>query len=111
MKSYGLALNLNDNSETIEKYKEHHRNVWLEVETSVKQSGITKIKIFLLGRRMFMYMETVDDFVPERDFQKYLEADPRCKEWDELMRTFQEKAPEAKENEWWATMEQIYDLK
>ena len=58
-----------------------------------------------------MHMETVDDFEAKRDFPRYIELDEKCKEWDELMRAFQEKAPEAKEDEWWATMEQIYELR
>ena len=111
MKGFGLTLNLKDDPQIIEKYKEYHRNVWPEVEKALEEIGVTKMKIFLLGRRMFMYMETGDDFIPERDFPKYLEVDPRCKEWDDLMCTYQEKVPEAKEDEWWAAMEQVFDLK
>ena len=110
MKVFGLALNLKDDPQVIESYKEYHRNVWPEVEQALKTVGITAMKIFLLGRRMFMYMEAVDDFIAERDFPNYLEQHPRCKEWDDLMRTYQEKVPEAKEEEWWAMMEQVYDL-
>jgi L-rhamnose mutarotase len=56
-------------------------------------------------------MEAVDDFQADRDFPKYLERHPRCKEWDQIMCTYQEKVSEAKENEWWAMMEQVYELK
>lgn len=111
MKSFGMALNLKDDPQVIEKYKEYHRNVWPEVEQSLKGVGITSMKIFLIGRKLFMYMETVDDFEADRDFPKYLEQHSRCKEWDNLMCTYQEKIPEAKENEWWAMMEQVYELR
>ena len=111
MKHFGMAVNLKDAPEAIEKYKAYHRSVWPEVEQALKAVGITGMKIFLLGRRMFMCLQTIDDFDPDRDFPRYLEQDPRCKEWDELMCTFQEKAPEAKEHEWWALMDQVYDLK
>ena len=111
MKSFGMALNLRDNPQAIEKYKEHHSNVWPEVEEALKSVGITAMKIFLIGRKLFMYMETVDDFEADRDFPKYLDKHPRCKEWDDLMCTFQEKVPEAKEDDWWATMEQVFELK
>lgn len=111
VKTFGLTINLRDDPELIEKYKEYHRNVWPETEQALKVVGITAMKIYLLGRSMFMYIETVDDFVVERDFLKYLEQHPKCREWDELMRTFQEKVPEAKADEWWAMMEQVYDLK
>jgi len=29
---------------------------------------------------------------------------------DELMRTLQERAPEAKPDDWWAPMEEVFDL-
>ncbi|MAE65293.1 MAG: hypothetical protein CMJ18_13560 [Phycisphaeraceae bacterium] len=111
MKEYGLTLNLKDDPSTIEKYKRHHQAVWPEVERSLRQVGVTSMKIFLLGRRMFMYLTTVDDFEPTRDFARYLTLDPRCQEWEDLMNSFQEKVPEAGPDEWWASMEQVYDLR
>jgi len=109
MKSFGQTLNLRDDSEIIEKYKAYHRAVWPEVVESLKRIGITKMKIFLHGRRMFMYIETGDDFDVARDFPRYMDS-PRAKEWDELMCTFQERVPGAKPGEWWSAMEEVYDL-
>ena len=110
MRSFGLALNLKNDPDAVEKYKSYHQNVWPEVETALKRVGIVSMKIFLIGHKLFMYVETVDDFEPERDFPKYLEDHIRCKQWDELMQTFQEKIPEAGDDEWWALMEPVYEL-
>ena len=55
-----------------------------------------------------MYMETGDDFVPARDFPKYMETE-RARKWDELMRTFQEPVPDAASGEWWAEMDEVFD--
>ena len=110
MQSFGFALNLKDDPQAIEKYKAFHQNVWPEVPAALKQVGIISMRIYLIGRRLFMYMEAVDDFSPERDFPKYLELHGRCREWDDLMRTLQEKIPEAGEDEWWALMEPVYEL-
>ncbi len=110
MKCYGLTLNLKDDEETIEKYKEYHRHPWPEPLEGIGAVGVLEMKIFLLGRRMFMYMATVDEFDPAVDFARYMEQNPRAREWDDLMRTFQERAPEAGEGEWWAFMEQVFDL-
>jgi len=110
MQSFGLALNLKNDPQAIEKYKAYHQNVWPEVEAALKHIGIASMKIFLRGCRLFMYMETVDGFELERDFAKYLEEHVRCREWDELMRTFQKKIPEAADDEWWALMEPVYEL-
>ena len=110
MKHFGLAINLKDDPEIIEKYKEYHSNVWPEVLESLHTIGITKMNIYLLGRRMFMAMETVDEFDVETDFPRYLEQHPRCREWDELMRTYQEPVPEKKPEEWWALMECVFEF-
>jgi L-rhamnose mutarotase len=67
------------------------------------------MRIYVLGRRTFMYMEAVDGFSPRRDFPK-LSKDPRYREWDELMSSLQEPAIEAKPGEWWAPMEEVFDL-
>lgn len=110
MKHYGLTLGLQDDPEVIERYKEYHRNPWPGPLKGLRDVGIVDMQIFLLGTRMFMYMTTVDEFEPEVDFAKYIEANPKAKEWDDLMRTFQVKVAEAKEGEWWAMMEHVFDL-
>ena len=109
MQSYGMTLMLKDDEEIVDRYKEYHRKAWPEVVSRLREIGITEMRIYLLGRRMFMYMEAVDGFSPEREFPK-LTQDPRYREWDELMRTFQVRAPEARPDEWWASMEEVFDL-
>ena len=110
MQHYGLALNLKDDPELIEKYREYHRHPWPEPLQGLREVGIVDMKIFLLGRRMFMYMAAEDGFDPARDFARYVEQNPKAAEWDELMSTFQEKVEEAGEDEWWASMEMVFDL-
>ncbi len=111
MKHYALTLNLKDDPQIIERYKEHHRHPWPEPLQGLKEVGIEGMRIYLLGRRMFMHMTTTDDFDPARDFARYVERNPKAAEWDDLMRTFQERVPEAGEGEWWAFMECVFDLK
>ncbi|HUI25381.1 MAG TPA: L-rhamnose mutarotase [Candidatus Kryptonia bacterium] len=110
MKQYGRTLNLKNDPAIVERYVEHHRSVWPEVERGLRAIGITQMRIWRLGRRLFMLMETVDDFDPERDFARYMESDPRIREWQSLMETFQEPVPEAKPGEWWADMDLVYAL-
>jgi L-rhamnose mutarotase len=109
MKAYGLTLCLRDDPELIDRYKEHHQRVWPEVLAGIRAVGILEMRIFLLGQRLFMYVEAEDDFVPERDFPR-ANASPRAQEWDALMRSLQAQAPEAKPGEWWAPMELVFDL-
>ena len=110
MPRFGLTLNLKDDPDIIEQYKTYHRNVWPEVLDSLREVGITQMDIYLIGNRLFMAIDTVDDFDPVHDFPRHLEMHPRCREWDVLMRNFQERVPEAKPGEWWATMEKVFEL-
>ena len=109
MQSYGMTLMLKDDDEIVERYKEYHRKAWPEVVSRLRENGIMEMRIYLLGRRMFMYMEALDGFDPDRDFPKLNDV-PRYREWDELMRTMQERAPEAPADQWWAPMEEVFDL-
>lgn len=112
MQCFAQAIDLSDDPEMIRVYKAHHRQVWPEVVRALRAAGITRMRIFLAGTRLFMYFEAPEGFDPARDYQAYA-ADPRCQEWDLLMRTFQRQlagatpgAPDA----WWTPMEMIFDL-
>src|SRR5207245_7023351 len=98
MQSYGLALLRKADSDVIDRYKRYHREAWPEVIARLKEIGIIEMKIFLIGRRLFMYMEAVGGFDPDRDFPKLNEL-PRYREWDVLMSSKQERTPEASDRE------------
>jgi L-rhamnose mutarotase len=104
-----MTLLLKDGSEIVERYKQYHRNVWPEVIARLREIGVVEMRIYLLGNRLFMYTQTIDGFVPEREFPK-LNEDARYREWDELMRGLQQSVPEVKVGEWWAPMEEVFDL-
>lgn len=109
MKSYAMALDLKEGPGIVEEYTRYHREVWPDVLAGLRGLGIVKMKIFLHGRRLFMYLETPDRFDLARDFPRYMESG-QAKEWDELMRSFQEPVPGASACEWWAAMEEVFDL-
>ena len=110
MKTFAQALDLVDDPVAISAYEEYHRAVWPEVLAALRGIGIERMEIFRVGTRMFMYMTAIDEFDPDVDFPRYIEQNPRAAEWDKLMRTFQQQVPEAKDGEWWALMEQVFDL-
>lgn len=109
MKSYGMALALRDDPAGIARYKAEHRRAWPEVIACLRGIGITGMKIYLLERKLFMYCEAVDGFDPARDFPRLLE-NARYREWDTLMSSLQERLPEAQPGEWWAGMQEVFDL-
>jgi len=110
MKRYAQTINLADDPAIIRRYVEFHRAVWPEVERGLRAIGIRRMLIWRLGRRLFMYLETADDFDPERDFPRYEQSSPKIREWQEMMASFQEPVPEARPGQWWARMEPVYAL-
>jgi L-rhamnose mutarotase len=110
MKQYGQTINLKDDPKLVEAYLEHHRQVWPEVEGGLRAIGIRRMLIWILGRRLFMFMETEDGFEPERDFARYEASHPRIREWQELMASMQEPVAEARPGQWWAEMKLVYSL-
>ena len=110
MKQYGRTLNLKNDPAIIASYLEYHRKVWPEVEQGLRGIGIHRMLIWILGRRLFMFLETEDGFDPERDFKRYEASHPRIHEWQELMASMQEPVAEAKPGELWAEMKLAYAL-
>jgi L-rhamnose mutarotase len=109
MKRYCLALDLKDDTDLIEEYKEYHRAVWPEIKQSIVSSGIVDMQIYLTGNRLFMMMETDDSF----SFEGKAAADaanPVVQKWEDLMWNFQQPLPQTKPNEKWMLMEQIFSL-
>lgn len=110
MKTYAQTLDLRDEPGVIATYEEHHRAIWPEVAKGLRSIGIERMRIWRLGRRLFMLMETVDEFDPDRDFARYIDSDPLIREWQDLMASMQEPAPGAASGELWANMTQVFEL-
>jgi len=110
-RTFCLALDLKNNPELIQTYKEHHAagNVWPQVISSIREAGIEDMKIYLTGNRLYMHMEVNESF----DFDAKAKADaenPMVQKWETLMWKFQQALPWAAEGEKWVLMEEIFDL-
>lgn len=109
MKRYCLALDLKDDPELIEEYERYHQQIWPEIEQSIKESGIEQMQIYRLANRLFMIMDTTDDF----SFDKKATMDAantKVQEWEELMWHYQQALPGAKAGEKWLLMKKIFEL-
>ena len=107
---YCLTLDLKDDAKLIAEYKRHHQRIWPEITASLKESGIEDAEIYLLGTRLFMILEVNDNF----SFEAKARADsanPKVREWEELMWKFQRSLPQAAPGEKWLLMERIFKLK
>ena len=110
MKRYVLTLDLKDDPVAIEAYRAHHRAVWPEVTRSLRAVGVREMDIYALGRRLVMVMATADGFDLQASLAHHAASDPRCAEWEALMRRFQEPPPGARPGELWTVMEPIFRL-
>jgi L-rhamnose mutarotase len=109
MKRYCFALDLKDDPKLIAEYERYHKNVWPEIIQSIRNSGIEMLDIYRTGNRLFMIIETSDDF----NFKNKAAADaadPKVQEWETLMWKFQQALPWAKTGEKWVLMEKIFEL-
>ena len=111
MKRYVLTLDLKDDPRAIAQYKARHRAVWPEVQKSLRRVGVRAMDIYALGRRLTMVMDTRDDFDLKRSFAAHVAADPRCAEWEALMKTYQEAPPGARPGELWTRMTRAFHLR
>ena len=109
MKTYYLALDLKDDPQLIEEYKNYHRSdrIWPEVLEAVKGDGVLSEEIYLAGTRMVMVLTTTDDFSLEQKTEK-LQANPTMREWEKLMWKYQQAIPGAKADEKWVMMDKIF---
>lgn len=109
MKKYCLALDLVNDEKLIAEYEAYHRDVWPEIKKSILDSGITNMEIYRFGNRLFMIMETSDQF----SFEAKAAADkanPKNEEWENLMWQYQQAVPGAKAGEKWVLMDKIFSL-
>lgn len=109
MKRFCLALDLVDDPQLIAEYETYHQNVWEEIKASILNAGVIDMEIYRIMNRLFMIMETEDDF----SFDKKGEMDannPKVQEWEKLMWKYQSALPIAKEGEKWLLMDRIFKL-
>ncbi|MDX1907871.1 MAG: L-rhamnose mutarotase [Bacteroidia bacterium] len=110
MNIFAKTLNLRDDPEAIRQYLAYHAQPWPEVLDALRKVGVKDMRIFILGRRLCMYLTGGVDFDPDRDLPRYLDLHPRCREWEDLMTTLQEPVPEAPDGVKWAPMTEIFCL-
>ena len=110
MRTYVLALDLQDDEALIKEYEAQHKKVWPEVLQSIRESGIQDMRIYRAGNRLMMLMEVDDSF----SFESKAAADSanaKVQAWEELMWKYQQRLPGSLPEEKWVLMEEIFSLK
>ena len=106
---YCLALDLRNDPQLIKEYEEYHKKIWPEIAISIKESGITNMEIYRFQNRLFMIMETTEDFSFEQK-QKMDDRNPKVQEWEKMLWRYQQALPGFKEGEKWRLMDKIFEL-
>jgi L-rhamnose mutarotase len=109
MKRYCLALDLKNDDRLIQEYEEHHKKVWPEILKSIKEAGIISMEIYRISNRLFMIIESGDEF----SFEVKATSDganERVQQWEQLMWKYQQPLPTARPGEKWMLMKKIFSL-
>ena len=109
MKRYCQTLTLVDNEEMIAKYVEAHTHVWPVIQEGIKEVGILDMQIYIKGNRLFMIVDTVDDFDWEKDNARLAKL-PMQDKWEAYVAQFQGCDPDAPSTAKWQLMEKIFEL-
>ncbi len=105
-----MTLDLKDDPAGVTAYRRYHREIWPEVRDSLLRVGVLRMDIYALERRLVMVMDTRAGFDLKRSFAAHAASDPRCAEWEALMKTFQQAPPGARAGELWTRMENVFHL-
>ena len=112
MKTYCFALDLHDDPDLIEEYKRYHQpeHIWPSVLESIRGGGIISEEIYLTGNRLFMILQTTDDFSLESKMAAD-SSNPEMRKWEELMWKYQKPLPHSQPGEKWVRMEKIFEVR
>lgn len=110
-KRFCQTLDLRDDPALIATYKQLHdeEHIWREIIAGIREVGILEMEIYLLGTRLFMIVETPEDFDWETAMAR-LASLPRQSEWEALTAKYQVADAKAGSAEKWHLMERIFHL-
>jgi len=111
IKRYCQTLDLKSDPDLIKQYKYWHdsKNIWPEIPRGIREVGILDMEIYLLDNRLFMIIETPEDFDFDTQMAKLAKL-PRQAEWEAFVSKFQQSSPDAKSSEKWRRMDRIFKL-
>jgi L-fuconate dehydratase len=101
---YGQIIGLKPDQ--IETYERLHAAVWPEVLATIEACNIRNYSIFRRETQLFAYFEYGgDNFAAD---MARMAADPKTQEWWQLTEPLQEPLLDRADDEWWATMREVF---
>lgn len=94
--------------EKLDEYKRLHAAVWPSVLKMIHECNIRNYSIYYRDRFLFSYYEyTGEDYAS--DMAK-MAADPETQRWWKETNPCQQPVETAAQDEWWATMEEVFHM-
>jgi L-rhamnose mutarotase len=106
MQRHGCVIGVKP--DRLDEYKKHHAAVWPEILDMIRACNIRNYSIFHKDGRLFSYFEYHGrDFSADMD---KMAADPKTREWWDLVMPMQIPLGTRSPGEWWAEMEEVFHL-
>ena len=111
VKRYCQTLDLKDDPELIQRYRQCHRpeGCWPEILEGIRKVGILEMEIYIHANRLFMIVETPMDFDWDTAMAR-LATLPRQAEWEAFTAIFQKCNENATSDQKWQMMERMFYL-
>lgn len=111
MKRYCQTLDLQDNEVLVGEYTYWHsaEHIWPEIPRGIRAVGILDMEIYRFGARLFMLVETPDDFEWDDAFARLSTLDKQ-QEWEDFVAKYQIVPEGATSAGKWQLMERIFKL-
>jgi L-rhamnose mutarotase len=104
MKRFGQVIKVKPGK--LEEYKKHHAKVWPEVLKMITECNIKNYSIYHKDGFLYAYFEYHGKNF-DSDMAK-MAADPKTQEWWAIMKPMQVPVENRADDEWWATMEEVF---
>lgn len=111
IKRYCRTMELKNDKALIAEYIKRHSEgeAWPEIIGGIREVGILEMEIYILGNRLFMIVETPEDFDWDAAMAR-LATLPRQQEWEDFMAIFQDCNEGDTADEKWKMMERMFYL-
>ena len=111
VKRYCRTMQLKPDNSLIREYIHRHSQgeAWPEILDGIRKVGILEMEIYLLGNRLFMIVETPDDFDWDTSMAR-LATLHRQQEWEDYMAIFQDCNTGDTAEDKWQMMDRIFYL-
>ena len=111
IRRYCRTMELKNDKALIAEYIKRHSEgeAWPEIIAGIREVGILEMEIYILGNRLFMIVETPEDFDWDAAMAR-LATLPRQQEWEDFMAIFQDCNEGDTADEKWKMMDRMFYL-